>query len=339
MIKFDDYSFIHNAMKLFATFLMLLLPIISGIAQTPFGDEPLAHTYSIVAFDPETGEMGVAVQSHWFSVGTIVSWAEAGVGAIATQSFVNPAFGPDGLALLKSGLSAQETLDSLIAGDEGRSVRQLAIVDANGNTAVWTGNNCIEAAGNQQGKHFSVQANMMLNDYVWGAMAKAFEEAEGSLAERMVAALEAGESVGGDIRGKQSAALLVVGDSATGKPWVDRKVDIQIADHATPIKELKRLLTIHTAYEYMNQGDIEMEEGDFDAALESYSTAESLYADNIEMTFWKAVTMANSGLFDESLPLFKKTFAVDEKWKILVPRLIPNGLLTVSKEQLDLILE
>src|SRR5580765_6959661 len=185
-------------------------------AQQFFSD-PLAHTFSIVARDPATGEMGVAVQSHWFSVGSLVSWAEAGAGAIATQSFVNPALGQEGLKLLKEGFPAQKVLDSLIGKDEGRDVRQFAIVDAHGKTAAWTGSKCIPEAGNITEQNFSVQANLMLNNQVWPAMAKAFKQANGRLAERLIAALEAGQAAGGDIRGKQSAAILVVKGKATGK--------------------------------------------------------------------------------------------------------------------------
>ena len=224
--------------KIFLPFIFML-PLMMQ-AQFYQKDQPFAHTYSIVAIDPETGDMGVAVQSNWFSVGTIVSWGEAGVGVIATQSFVNPAFGPDGLGMLKNGKSAQEVLDALIAGDEGRAVRQLGIVDANGNAANYTGENCIYAAGGIVGNGFAVQANLMEKESVWPAMAKAFEGSTGNpLAERLLLALEAAQEEGGDIRGKQSAALLVVSAEATGKPWVDRKVDLRVDDHATPLQELR----------------------------------------------------------------------------------------------------
>ena len=188
-----------------------------NFAQSFYSDNPLVATYSIVARDPETGEMGVAVQSHWFSVGSIVSWGEAGVGVVATQSFVNPAFGPNGLELLKSGMTAEQVVDKLIAEDEGRDVRQLAIIDVNGNVKSYTGKNCIPGAGNIVGENYSVQANLMLNDKVPGAMSKAFEESKGPLAERLMAALFAAEEVGGDIRGKQSAAILVVKGKSTGQ--------------------------------------------------------------------------------------------------------------------------
>jgi uncharacterized Ntn-hydrolase superfamily protein len=174
-------------------------------------DNPLAHTYSIVARDPITGEMGVAVQSHWFSVGTAVSWAEAGVGAVATQSFVNKSFGIRGLQLLKTGLTAQETLDKLLSDDEGREVRQVAIVDNKGNVATHTGKNCIDYAAHIKGNGFSVQSNMMLTDKVCSAMSQAYEKNKNKvLAERMILALEAAQKAGGDIRGQQSAAIIIV---------------------------------------------------------------------------------------------------------------------------------
>ena len=298
----------------------------------------LVATYSIVARDPETGEMGVAVQSHWFSVGSIVSWGEAGVGVVATQSFVNPAFGPDGLELLKSGMTASEVVDKLIAEDEGRDVRQLAILDVNGNVKSYTGKNCIPGAGNIVGENYSVQANLMLNDKVPGAMSKAFEESKGPLAERLMAALFAAESVGGDIRGKQSAAILVVKGKSSGKVWEDRLIDLRVEDDPYPLDKLDRLLKIHRAYNHMNAGDLAVEHGDMELAMKEYSSAEKMFPDNEEMKYWHAVTLATNGDVEASLPLFKKVFEKNENWKILTPRLVPIGLLNVSKEQLQQIL-
>ncbi len=309
-------------------------------AQTPFGDEPLAHTYSIVAYDPTTGDMGAAVQSHWFSVGTTVIWGEAGVGAIATQSFVNPAFGPEGLALLKSGKSVQDVVKMLTDADEGRAFRQLGIVDNKGNTAAYTGEKCIEAAGHLVGKNYAVQANMMLNDKVWSAMAQAYEASAGQpLAERLVAALEAAQNVGGDIRGQQSAALLVVSAQNTDKPWVDRKVDLRVDDHPTPTAELKRLLKTHRAYEFMNHGDVQMEAGKMEEALQSYSAASALFPENLEMKFWTAVNLANAGNMAQALPIFKTIFEKDKNLAELLKRLPKSGLLTVKEEDLQKILK
>lgn len=319
-------------MKSHALLLLALACFSLTQAQSIYGDQPLAHTFSIVAYDSLTGDMGVAVQSHWFSVGTSVIWAEAGVGAVATQSFVNPAFGPDGLALLKKGMSAQEVVNALTQKDEGSAFRQLGIVDSKGKTASFTGEKCIDAAGNIVGKGYAVQANMMLNDKVWSAMAKAYESSAGQpLAERLVAALEAAQSVGGDIRGKQSAALLVVSAENTGKPWVDRKVDLRVDDSETPITEIKRLLKVHRAYEFMNRGDLQMEQGKIDDAMQSYQTASKMFPDNLEMKFWTAVNLANSGKVEQSLPLFKTIFQKDKNWLELLKRLPKSGLLTVNE--------
>ncbi|MCU0413334.1 MAG: DUF1028 domain-containing protein [Ignavibacteriaceae bacterium] len=322
--------------------LFLITVILFGadinIAQSFYSDNPLVATYSIVARDPETGEMGVAVQSHWFSVGSIVSWGEAGVGVVATQSFVNPAFGPDGLELLKSGMTAEQVVDKLIAEDEGRDVRQLAIIDANGNVKSYTGKNCIPGAGNIVGENYSVQANLMLNDKVPGAMSKAFEESTGPLAERMMAALFAAEKVGGDIRGKQSAAILVVKGKSTGKVWEDRLIDLRVEDDPYPLDKLDRLLKIHRAYGHMNAGDLAVEHGDMELAMKEYSAAEKMFPDNEEMKYWHAVTLATNGDVEGSLALFKDVFKKNQNWKILTPRLVPIGLLKVNNEDLKKIL-
>lgn len=320
--------------------LLLLIFAVSGFtnAQHRSADK-LAHTYSIVARDPETGEMGVAVQSHWFSVGSIVSWAEAGVGAIATQSFVNVSFGPRGLELLKTGKTASEVLAELINADEGRDYRQLAIVDARGNVAAYSGKKCIIEAGHQTGDNFSVQANMMLKNTVWPAMAKAFAESEGALAERMIAALEAAQTEGGDIRGKQSASILVVKGESSGKIWDDRIIDLRVEDNSEPLPELKRTLKVYRAYEYMNKGDLALEKNDIPGALKFYSTAESMFPDNLEMKFWHAVCLTNSGMLPDALPLFQQIFSIDDNWRILTGRLPHSGLLNISAEELGRILK
>lgn len=305
---------------------------IQSFPQTFFGDEPLAHTFSIVARDLQTGEMGVAVQSHWFSVGSIVAWGEAGVGVVATQSFVNPSFGQRGLELLKTGKSAQEVVDLLIESDDGRDVRQLAIVDAKGNSAGYTGSKCISGAGHVVGDNYSVQANMMLNNTVWGAMSKAFENSKGPLAERLIAALEAAQNAGGDIRGKQSACLLVVRGNASGNLWEDRLIDLRVEDNPEPIDEIKRLLKVYRAYEHMNKGDFAVEKNDMKLAMDEYNAAMQMFPENLEMKYWTAITLANTGEVEKSLPMFKEIFAKDKNWKELTKRLPPVGLLTVSDE-------
>ncbi|MDP1994654.1 MAG: DUF1028 domain-containing protein, partial [Ignavibacteria bacterium] len=210
--------------------------------------------------------------------------------------------------------------------------------DAKGNVASFTGNDCIQPAGNIVGKNFSVQANLMSNDKIWPAMAEAFQKSTGPLAERMLAALEAAEKAGGDIRGKQSAAMLVVRAKSTGKVWEDRLVDIRIDDSPAPLPELRRLLKIHRAYDHMNKGDLAVEKNDMDSAMKEYSAAMKMFPDNLEMKFWTAVALANKGMMKEALPMFKQIFKKDKNWKTLTPRLIPNGLLNVTDEQLKRIL-
>jgi uncharacterized Ntn-hydrolase superfamily protein len=328
----------RNHSVMLAVSLATLLVTVDLVYTQPVDKSPLVHTFSIVARDKETGEMGVAVQSHWFSVGSLVSWAEAGVGAIATQSFVNVSFGPIGLNLLKDGNSAEEVLAGLIASDEGEAVRQVAIVDRNGNVAAHTGAKCIPEAGHITGDGFSVQANMMLKPTVWKAMAEAYQSSPGPLAERMVAALEAAQREGGDIRGKQSAALLVVRGESTGKVWEDRLIDLRIEDHPEPVSEIRRLLKLHRAYEYMNQGDLAIEHNDVDGALVAYRTAESLFPENLEMKYWHAVSLANIGKYDDAAAIFRQVFRQDDNWRILTERLPAVGLLTVPEAELDRIL-
>ncbi|MFW9973287.1 MAG: DUF1028 domain-containing protein [Candidatus Odinarchaeota archaeon] len=310
------------------------------IFQNNIGNnECLTHTYSIVARDPKTGEMGVGVQSHWFSVGSVVSWGEAGVGVIATQSLVNKSFGLRGLDLLKQGKSPQEAIDILISDDEGRDVRQLAILDKQGRVATYTGFKCIKQAGHKVGDNFSAQANMMLSDKVWAAMAEAFENFNKlSLPERIIKSLEAAESVGGDIRGKQSASLLMVAGETPERKWEDPIIDLRVEDHTEPLKELKRLLRIFRAYEHMNNGDLAIEKGDMKKALEEYETAQKMFPENLEMIYWTAVSLANQHQIEEALVLFKKVFKKEKNWRLLTERLPQSDLLNISKEDLKKIL-
>ncbi len=319
---------------------ILLIVAFSGYAQLYKFESPFAHTYSIVAKDPVTGEMAVAVQSHWFSVGSVVSWGEAGVGVVATQSFVNKSFGLRGLQLIKEGKTAQEALDILLSTDEGREVRQVAILDVNGNVATHTGDNCIKYAGHIKGDNFSVQANMMLTDEVWPAMAAAYQiNNELPLPERMVATLEAAQEAGGDIRGKQSAALLVVAGEKPENPWDDPMIDLRVDDSDQPLQELKRLLKVYRAYEHMNQGDLEVEHGDMKAAMAEYGAAQKMFPDNLEMAYWTAITLVNQGKLEEAKPVLRRVFAKDENWKELTRRLPEAGLLNLSEEELQEILD
>ncbi|MCA9729456.1 MAG: DUF1028 domain-containing protein [Candidatus Eisenbacteria bacterium] len=287
-------------------------------------------TYSIVARDPETGQMGVAVQSHWFSVGPIVPWAEAGVGAVATQSFVDPTYGPLGLQLMRAGRSAPEALRALVSTDADSAVRQVAMIDAQGRIAAHTGGRCIFAAGHHVGEQYSTEANLMDQPTVWGAMAKAYEGTEGDLAERLLAALEAAQAEGGDIRGKQSAAIVVVAAESTGKPWVDRIFDLRVEDDPNPVQELRRLVTLQRAYLKLNEGDEWVTKDDLDKALEAYHAATTLVPDaatNGEAAFWVGITLADAGRVDEAIPYVQRAYAQDERWARLVPRLPDSDLL------------
>ena len=279
------------------------------------------NTYSIVARDPATGELGVAVQSHWFSVGAMVPWAEAGVGAVATQSFVDPSYGPLGLAVMKAGRTAPEALAALLAADSGREVRQVGMVDAKGNVATHTGKLDIPAAGGQAGHQYVVQANLMEKPTVWPAMARAYEAARGDLAERLLAALDAAQAEGGDIRGRQSAAILVVKATSSGRPWADKIFDLRVEDHKEPLLELRRLVGVQRAYNHMSTGDDCVAVKDWACAEREYGTAEAMQPVNAEMAFWHAVALATSGRLDAARPLFKRAFDADRRWRELVTRL------------------
>lgn len=295
------------------------------------------HTYSIVARDPKTGEIGVAVQSHWFSVGPIVPWAEAGVGAVATQSFADPAYGPIGLEMMRCGRSAPDALRGALESDAGREVRQVAMIDAAGHVAAHTGAKCIAAAGHSVDveHQFSVQANLMEKPTVWPAMAEAYRRSTGDLADRMLAALEAAEREGGDIRGRQSAAMLIVKGTSSGRSWEDRVLELRIEDHPEPLKELRRLIQIHRAYTRTNAGDVALEKGDFEGANREYAAAAALAPDIVEIRFWQAATLARLGKVDAALPIFRDVFAREQRWVELVPRLVAAELLPNDPALLD----
>jgi uncharacterized Ntn-hydrolase superfamily protein len=270
--------------------------------------------------------MGVAVQSHWFSTGSMVTWAEPGVGAIATQSMVEVSYGPKGLEKLRNGKTAPEVLKALLELDESREVRQVAMVDAKGNVGVHTGSRCIAEAGHQSGNQYSVQANMMLKNSVWPAMASAYENTTGDLADRLMAALDAAQAEGGDIRGKQSAAMLVVSGEASDEPWKGIMVDLRVEDHPEPLAELRRLLNIQRAYQSMNRGDELLSEGKNQEAFDAYNQAALLAPHLDELPFWQAVTLADTGKVDEALPIFKQVFKSNPDWAKLLERLPKAGL-------------
>jgi uncharacterized Ntn-hydrolase superfamily protein len=296
-------------------------------------------TYSIVAIDKRSGEMGVAVQSHWFSVGSVVTWAESGVGIVATQASVEVSYGPLGLALMRGGKTPQQALKSLLATDPRPEVRQVAMLDIHGRVAVHTGRRCIPEAGHKSGRGFSVQANIMRNRRVWNAMARSFRRSKGSLAERLMLALESAEEVGGDLRGRQSAAILIVKVTGSSAPWHDRVVDLRVEDHPQPLVEMRRLLRIHAAFTHANNGDLLMEKGENAKALEEYRRSAALSPENPELKFWQAVTLLNHGEVAGGMSMMKSAFKANRDLRTLLARLPSVGLLKVDRETMKKLLK
>jgi uncharacterized Ntn-hydrolase superfamily protein len=278
-------------------------------------------TYSIVARDPETGEVGVAVQSHWFSVGSVVSWARPGVGAVATQSIGEPSYGPNALDLLAEGVEPAEALARLTGDDERARFRQVAVVDAQGRVAVHTGERCIAFAGDRTGDGYSVQANMMASAEVWPAMARGFEAAEGPLARRLVSALRAAEAAGGDVRGRQSSAIVVA--PAEGEPW-RLSTDLRVEDHPEPLDELERLLDVADAYRLATEGDNLIGRGNHDEASARYTRAAELAPGNHELIFWSGLSAAEGGDMTTALERVRRAIEMQPGWAELLDRLQPD---------------
>ncbi len=314
-----------RSLIIFFTVITMLIggPAIADDHITP--SMPVA-TFSIVCYDSVTGQFGAAVQSHWFKVSDVI-WARPGVGAVATQSLSDFRYGPLGLDMMQMGKTAQEALDGVMASDPENNVRQVAMIDAHGNVAVHTGDHCIQMAGDHTGKFYSVQANLMEKNTVWGAMAHAFETTKGDLAERMMAALDAAQAEGGDIRGKQSAAMLVVRAKPTGMEWSDKLIDIRVDDSPEPLVELRRLLDLSRAYDHMDSGDVAISKKQWDLAQQQYSAAAKLAPGNLEIRYWEAVGLVTAGQVERALPIFKDVFAADKNWKTLTPRLVDAELL------------
>ena len=280
-----------------------------------------AGTFSIVARDPATGELGVGIQSHWFSVGSAVSWAEAGVGAVATQSFIEPAYGPRGLALMKSGRSAREALEELLSTDDARDVRQVAFIDAQGRMAAHTGKMCIPFAGDRTGKDYSAQGNLLASSQVWEDMGAAFEKTKGDLGDRILAALRAGQEAGGAVRGRQSAALLVVRSVSEEEPWKNRVVDLRVEDHETPIAELGRLYQLRKAYDLATDGDNYLAAQEFEKAFGAYDAALEIAPENDELIFWRGAMLMQAGKEAEALADIKRAVAMNPRWLELLERI------------------
>ena len=271
-------------------------------------------TYSIVARDADSGDLGVAVQSHYFSVGPVVPWGLADVGAVATQSMVNISFGPLGVELMRLGYGARQALDAVLAADADRESRQCAMVDAQGRAAAHTGSRCVAAAGHRTGDGYSVQANLMERDTVWDAMAAAFESAGGPLAERMMAALEAAEAEGGDIRGRQSAAMVVFTGRPTGRSWEDRTIDLRVDDHPEPVVELGRLLRLRRAHQAALPGDVA-----------GHRRALELAPEATQLRFFAGVALARAGEWEEALLLLRGAIGLEPRWEETLRRLAPSG--------------
>ncbi len=291
-------------------------------------------TFSIIAKDEVSGEFGVAVQSHWFSVGSVVPWARAGVGAVATQSAAEVSYGPLGLELMGAGKSAPEALESLLRTDRQRESRQVAMVDAIGRVAVHTGSECGPDAGHVLGKHFACQANLMRNKKVWQAMADSFDNSRSAkarekgrgnktsiFAERLVEALVAGQKSGGDIRGKQSAAILVVSSKLANNYWSGRIVDLRVEDHPEPIPELSRLLRLQRGYEWASRADEHLAKHDFESSLMAYRKASALAPEIEELKFWRAVSLVHLGRLNEARQILLKVLNKNKDWAQLARKL------------------
>jgi uncharacterized Ntn-hydrolase superfamily protein len=317
---------------------ILLEDAMTTLSHLPENRFPFAHTYSIIARDPETGEMGAAVQSHWFSVGSVVPWAQAGIGVVATQAMADVSYGPQGLSAMAGNPDVNCVLRTLLAADENHQLRQVAMLHVSGNVAAYTGSRCIAEAGHVTGYQYSVQANMMLKNTVWDAMAKAYENSRGDLADRMMTALEAAQAEDGDIRGMQSAAMVIVSGNVTDQPWKEKSLELRVEDHPAPLAELKRLIQVHKAYDQMNEGDRLISEGKTEEAFEAYNAAALMAPDMDELPFWQATTMADLGKLDQALPIFKKVFAKNHNWALLLQRLPKAGLFSSDPELMKKIL-
>ena len=284
-------------------------------------------TYSIVARDPKSGEMGVAVQSHYFSVGSAVPWARAGVGAVATQAMLDKRYGPLGLELMSSGVSGPEALSALLKADSKPQIRQVAMVDSVGRVAAHTGEKCIPSAGHVFGTGFSCQGNIMSSPRVWLSMAKAFEAGEGlPLPERLMATLEAAENAGGDIRGRQSAAMLVVGPDLKPNSWEGRIVDLRVEDSPAPLSELKRLLRYQRGYTWVDRGDDLLSSERVSEALDAYKKGMDLVPEVLELKYWVALGLVSSGEDEKKgIEMLREIYAKDRSWVKVTEGVIKTG--------------
>lgn len=305
-----------------------------------FHHTELLSTYSIVARDPDTGQLGVAVQTHQMCVGWIVPWLLPGVGAIATQSLVNVSFGPVGLGMLREGVPAPQIIDGLTASDPQANRRQVAVVDANGLVGAWTGDGCIPEASHQVGEGYSVQANMMTNPTVVPAMADAYESATGDIAFRMLTALQAAQAEGGDIRGMQSAAIKVVSGDASKYDW-ETDYDLRVDEHAAPVDELARLIRLRHAQLTEQDGYAALNDGNRAEALKLWAEARTEAPELEELAFWQAMTLADEHAdVATAAQILRPALANDplrDQWIDLINRLQTCGLLERANAAQELI--
>ncbi|MGC8998909.1 MAG: DUF1028 domain-containing protein [Candidatus Bathyarchaeia archaeon] len=290
-----------------------------------------------MAYDFETRELGVAVQSRYFSVGSVVPWAEAGVGAIATQSFVNISYGPKGLELLKKGLKANEVVERLVSEDEGRDYRQLGVVDAKGNAAAYTGAKCLEWAGSKTGKGYSAQGNILASEEVVEAMAEVYESTKEGLAERLVAALEAGERAGGDVRDMQSSALLVVKEGCGRGGYGDRLIDLRAEDHPDPVGELKRLLSLYKAYYLIDEAESRFTQGKLGEAVQRIEEALKINPRCDDAYLDLGLIYLRAKRLDKAAEAFRKAVEINPKIVSVIRQIPKLGLVDVPEDFMKLL--
>jgi len=291
-----------------------------------------ATTFSIVAFDPSTRDLGIAVHSRYFSVGSVVPWAEAGVGAVATQSFVNVSYGPRGLQLLREGLTVNEVIERLTIQDEARDYRQLGIVDSKGNVAVFTGKKCLKWAGSKTGKNYVALGNILAGEKVVDNMTKGFESTKDDLAGKLIAALEGGDEAGGDIRGRQSASLLVVRKDGGRGGYGDRYIDLRVEDHLNPIRELRRLLNLSRVYYLIDESEDKLTVGDLESALAIIKKAISLNQNIDEAYVDLALICLKLKRKEEAVKALKKALRINPKLKELIKQFPDIGLMEPDEE-------
>jgi uncharacterized Ntn-hydrolase superfamily protein len=291
-------------------------------------------TYSIVARDPITGDLGVAVQSHWFAAGRLVPWAESGVGAVATQAMVEVGYGPRGLRLIREGRTAEAALLELLDEDGDAATRQVAMLDTQGSVAVHTGSSCIREAGHRTGDDYSVQANMMARDTVWDAMAGAYEASAGDLAYRLLDALDAAEAEGGDVRGRQAAGILIVRAEPGERPWEDTLLDLRVDDHPAPLEELRRLVDLSTTYDRLDEAERLELAGDADGAFRQQLAALEAHPESAEVAFWTAISMAGAGRLDDARRTIRVALDEHDGWSALLDTLVRDGFLDLPDQAL-----